>query len=541
MLARVLTSECYTSNLEIIVCFSVHIYNSLYTKPYHIRIISKYQCTTVVLNARLAWLLIPRGRLPPVPPHWFGRVTCLPLSSITMAIYKVHAPSTTSLSDEDDGDDRKQRHAFESDNRALSVVPAQWTSKQRTSSFLPADTRPLPHNSPFSSLPPEILIHILKHLQSLRDLHNTLLVSRSWCECSVELLWHKPAFSKLDALDKLVNLLNSPDQTFTYASFIRRLNFLSLAPFTTDNVLLALSHCDRLERLTLVNCFELTSFALATALPHFPNIVALDLSGVVNTTDDAVIGLAKAARRLQGINLSGCGEVTDKGVLALASHCPLLRRVKLSGLEKLTDTPVSALARACPLLLEIDLNQCHLVTDVSVRDIWLYSGNMREMRLSHCSQLTDAAFPSPLRSQQAAQEGHHRHPFPSSAFRTDDLPPLIISRSFDHLRMLDLTACSLVTDDAIEGIISHAPKIRNLVLSKCSLLNDKSVEMICRLGRHLHYLHLGHAVNITDRSVRTLARSCTRLRYIDFASTFHFLRSLVCYLMLLPCRLHSVD
>lgn len=84
--------------------------------------------------------------------------------------------------------------------------------------------------------------------------------------------------------------------------------------------------------------------------------------------------------------------------------------------------------------------------------------------------------------------------------------------------MLDLTACSRITDDAIEGIISLAPKIRNLVLSKCYNLTDRTVDNICSLGKHLHYLHLGHAAAITDRSIKSLARCCTRLRYVDFAN-----------------------
>ncbi len=144
---------------------------------------------------------------------------------------------------------------------------------------------------------------------------------------------------------------------------------------------------------------------------------------------------------------------------------------------------------------------------------------MRELRLSHCPQLTDAAFPAPLRPELIAQTDN-ANPFPYKSKLDNDLPPLILNRQFVHLRMLDLTACSLISDEAIEGIICQAPKIRNLVLSKCSLLTDRSVENICRLGRHLHYLHLGHASKTTDRSVRTLARSCTRLRYVDFASEY---------------------
>ncbi|KAJ6628796.1 hypothetical protein B0H10DRAFT_2160758 [Mycena sp. CBHHK59/15] len=367
-------------------------------------------------------------------------------------------------------------------------------------------------------LPPELLIHILKHLYTVMDLHTALQVCRTWCECSVELLWHKPAFPQFATLEKMAALLDSPDQTFNYASFIRRLNFLSLGKDLRDRTFTILARCDRLERLTLVNCEHISAEALNQVLPCFPNLVAIDLTGVVNTTNTAIVGLATSAQRLQGINLAGCKRVSDRGILALANHCPLLRRVKLSGLEQLTDKSVSALALSCPLLLEIDLNHCKLITDISIRDIWTHSNHMREMRLSHCPELTDAAFPAPPKVDGAGVVTPDApNPFPSTV-HSDDLPPLVLSSSFEHLRMLDLTACSLVTDDAVDGIIAHAPRIRNLVLSKCGLLTDRSVENICKLGRYLHYLHLGHAAKITDRSVRTLARSCTRLRYIDFAN-----------------------
>ncbi|KAK7060476.1 SCF ubiquitin ligase complex subunit [Paramarasmius palmivorus] len=424
-------------------------------------------------------------------------------------LYK-RPPSTTSLSD-DDGDDENTKFTSYDHKTHFAVAPAHWT---------PHSSIPHSHtNSAMSTLPPEILIHILKHLQSPRDLYSSLQVSRTWCECSVELLWHKPTLNKAEPLLKLTRLLASPRQTFTYASFIRRLNFLSIGQELKDDIFNVLSKCDRLERLTLVGCSDLTKNTIARVLPSFPNLVAIDLTGVENTSDEAIIGLASVAKRLQGINLGGCKHVSNEGVFALAQNCPLLRRVKLSGLETLTDKPVSALAKSCPLLLEIDLNGCKLITDLAIRDIWTFSTHMREMKLSHCPELTDAAFPAPLKRDKAPQSDVP-NPFPSSNTPADpgELEPLIISRTFEHLRMLDLTACSLVTDDAIEGIVSHAPKIRNLVLNKCSLLTDRSVENICKLGRHLHYLHLGHTSKITDKSVRTLARSCTRLRYVDFAN-----------------------
>ncbi|KAF9260945.1 RNI-like protein [Marasmius fiardii PR-910] len=194
-----------------------------------------------------------------------------------------------------------------------------------------------------------------------------------------------------------------------------------------DDVLTVPAKCDRLDCLTLVGCNALSSITLSQVLPSFPNLVAIDLSGVENTSDATIVDLALVAKRLQGISLGGCKEVANEGVLALANNCPLLRRVKLSGLDKLTDKPVSALAKSCPFLLEIDLNGCKLITD---------HRDTRYLDIFH------------------SYEG-------SSNRGADELPSLVVPRTFEHLRMLDLTTCSQIT--AIEGIISYAPKIRNLV------------------------------------------------------------------------------
>ncbi|KAI0050197.1 RNI-like protein [Auriscalpium vulgare] len=434
--------------------------------------------------------------------------------------YNLQSPaqSTTSLSDNDD-DDLNQSTFFNASTDPLISTPATWSSRLHT---IAPPTAP-PAHSPASSLPPEILINILKHLHSARDIHHTLLVSRAWAECSVELLWHKPTVNDFNTLIKIMQVLSREDRTFTYAQFIRRLNLANVGTDLSDNIFQRLSQCTRLERITLVGCSSLTDDAIARTVAFFPNLVAIDLSTVDSVTNQTVVALANHCRKLQGINLLGCRRVTSSGVRALADSCPLLRRVKLSGVMGLNDTAVSALSIKSSLLLEIDLNGCRLITDNAVRDVWTHAVNMREMRLSQCVEVTDAGFPAPHNSREPLPTG--ANPFHDSAaikLATMELPPLRLSRPFEHLRMLDLTNCAKITDDAVEGIIQSAPRIRNLVLSKCNQLTDRAVESICLLGKHLHYLHLGHASSITDRSVKTLARACTRLRYIDLASACSF-------------------
>ena len=395
------------------------------------------------------------------------------------------AQSNTSLSDDDREEDDMDKSTF----FVEPASPARWLSKMHLLSLSDADnTKPILH-SPASHLPPEVLIHILKQLHNPRDLHATLLVSRTWCECSVELLWHKPHFPKPPSLFQMITVICRKDQTFTYPKFVRRLNFLTLGQDLSSQLFTRLAACSRLERLTLVNCSSITDEALSTVLPCCPNLVALDLTNVTETTDRAVVALASTAHKLQGLNLGACKLVTDEGVVAVANNCPQLRRIKLSGLELLTDNAVSALAVSCPVLLEIDLNCCERITDVSVRDLWTHSVHMREFRFSHCPELSDQGFPAPAKEIPPVP-----NPFPNStSLMIPQHPPLKLPRPFEHLRMVDLTACPDLTDDAVEGIVTNAPKIRNLVLAKCVGLTDAAVESICKLGKNLHYLHLGHA------------------------------------------------
>jgi F-box and leucine-rich repeat protein GRR1 len=155
---------------------------------------------------------------------------------------------------------------------------------------------------------------------------------------------------------------------------------------------------------------------------------------------------------------------------------------------QVTDKSILSFAENCPSILEIDLHDCKLVTSPSVTSLLSTLRNLRELRLAHCVEIDESAFLK--------------------------LPQRL---TFDSLRILDLTACEHVKDDAIERIISSAPRLRNLVLAKCKFITDRAVLAICKLGKNLHYVHLGHCSNITDSAVTQLIKSCNRIRYIDLA------------------------
>ena len=100
------------------------------------------------------------------------------------------------------------------------------------------------------------------------------------------------------------------------------------------------------------------------------------------------------------------------------------------------------------------------------------------------------------------------------------MPPLVLRHQAEKLRVLDLT-CTKITDAAVEGIVTHAPKIQSLILSGCTLLTDRALEAICKLGEHLDVVMLAHVANITDGAMIKLARSCPNLRCVDVACKFN--------------------
>ncbi|CEH12429.1 Leucine rich repeat proteins, some proteins contain F-box [Ceraceosorus bombacis] len=479
--------------------------------------------------------------------------------------------ASTSMEMEDDDSDmsivpaRTPNLAQSELPRPRSLAPQSPTVSQDSWLVAPPAAAPAQPAPTASFLPHEILLHVFRFVAARpTDLRSCLAVCKTWTLCGVELLWHRPAFKNLEGFQKFAKVLASPTATFEYASFVRRINFVAIAGHLTDDTFRSIAACTRVERLTLSDCKHLSNKVLEEVLTQTKNIVAIDLTGVTGLEDGALKILAATCPRLQGINLSGCQQLSSEAVANLARAAPLLRRVKLCECVGVGDEALIALAQNCSVLLEVDLVGCSKLSDLSARQIWSRAFHLRELRMAQCINLTDLAFPAPashLSKAQAAAARHHRSHgvggiesapasrgasptgtrstgqngsdgstappnghdsigLPRTATMPDHQAPLTSlapPRIFEQLRILDLTNCNAISDAAVEGIITHAPRIRNLILAKCTRLTDACIYSISQLGRNLHLLHLGHVSNITDRAVIHLAKTCTRLRYIDLA------------------------
>lgn len=303
------------------------------------------------------------------------------------------------------------------------------------------------------------------------------------------LLWHRPAMSKWDSIHRVMTSIRASDKFFAYQDLVKRLNMSTLSVQVSDGTLMGMQECKRIERLTLTNCSKLTDASLKPLLDGNRSLLALDVTSLDQLTDLTMMTVADHCLRLQGLNVSNCKKISDASIIAMARNCRHLKRLKFNGCVQLTDSAILTIAANSTHLLEIDLYGLHNLESPSIAALLTSCSHLREMRLAHCSRIDDSAFLDSM-------EGR---------------------RTFDALRILDLTDCSELGDKGVEKIVQSCPRLRNLILAKCRQITDRAVLAITKLGKNLHYIHLGHCTRITDLSVEALAKSCNRIRYIDLA------------------------
>ncbi|KAI5865275.1 RNI-like protein [Durotheca rogersii] len=356
-----------------------------------------------------------------------------------------------------------------------------------------------------SALPSEILISIFSRISGPNELLNCMLTCKRWARNVVEILWHRPTCTSWERHSSICTTLSLERPYFTYTDFVKRLNLAALAEEVSDGSVLPLSVCTRVERLTLTNCQGLTDNGLIPLVKSNQHLLALDISGDINITEMSIIAIAENCHRLQGLNVSNCKQISNESMVQLAESCRYIKRLKLNGCEQLNDAAVVAFANNCPNILEIDLHQCGNIGNEPVTALLAHGRSLRELHLSNCDLIDDGAFLS----------------LPSN-------------KMYEHLRLLDLTSCTRLTDRTVEKIVEVAPRLRNLILSKCSNITNAAVYALSRLGKNLHYLHLGHCRHITDDAVKRLVHCCNRIRYIDLGCCMHLTDESVMRLATLP-------
>ncbi|CAG0919100.1 unnamed protein product [Notodromas monacha] len=213
-------------------------------------------------------------------------------------------------------------------------------------------------------------------------------------------------------------------------------------------------------------CPKLTSFSASglTLLPdsaicylarYCPLLAVIIIRGCINVTDRAVQAIGKHCINLRYICLSMCTHLTDNSLIALA-QCQYLQILEVAGCNHLTDYGFQALTKNCHFLDKLDLEECVLITDQTLSHLAAGCPRLERLSLSHCELVTDEGIKA-LGLADCSSEH-------LIVLELDNCP-LITDSSLDHLlschnlQRIDLYDCQLISRDGIKRLKSHLPNL----------------------------------------------------------------------------------
>ncbi|KAI1289534.1 F-box/LRR-repeat protein 7 [Halotydeus destructor] len=177
-------------------------------------------------------------------------------------------------------------------------------------------------------------------------------------------------------------------------------------------------------------------------------------------TDRSLMLIARRCSELSVLQLRSCPNVSDLGLSEIMARCSELRRLELTGCANVTLSTTCSVQREPNQLNYVDVTDCHQVDDHSLKKFVKYHGSRLEQFYSR--------------------------------------------------------RCSLLTDYAIQTLVTYCPNLRELSLNDCPQLTDYSCfELSSKLGSSLRYLSMAKCEQITDSGIRQLGRFCYKLRYLN--------------------------
>ncbi|KAI3741557.1 hypothetical protein L1987_59231 [Smallanthus sonchifolius] len=229
-----------------------------------------------------------------------------------------------------------------------------------SSSEPPSATEETPN---WLQIPEELMAMILQRLDAVEILNSAQKVCTTWRRiCKDPAMW------------KVINMLDSvvswdPDSEYDLVSLTKQAVYrscgelidINLEYFCTDDLLDHISQfSNKLKRLCLSNCCNITSSGLAHAAKKLPHLEELHLYYTdISVEDIEVIGRNCPHLKSFKLNkeLSRLRIEFDGDAFAIGSSMPELHHLQLFG-NKMTNEGLQAILNGCPRLESLDVRSC---------------------------------------------------------------------------------------------------------------------------------------------------------------------------------------
>jgi len=154
-------------------------------------------------------------------------------------------------------------------------------------------------------------------------------------------------------------------------------------------------------------------------------------------------------------------------------------------------------------LQTLNLKNCTYITGASLARV---STNLQSLNMSWCRNigLSKVKFPNLISLKLNI--------YSSNYFKTD------LGTVWSTLKLLDLSGCNGIHDDAMSKIAKQCSNLESLNLGGCRWIGDDSVKVVAKYCPKLQHLSIGSYygnTDITDEAVFQIVRQCLNIRSLD--------------------------
>uniref|UniRef100_A0A0D6R0Q3 Uncharacterized protein n=1 Tax=Araucaria cunninghamii TaxID=56994 RepID=A0A0D6R0Q3_ARACU len=315
---------------------------------------------------------------------------------------------------------------------------------------------------------------------------------------------------------------------------LQRLDVSKCQNVSCGGIISLMSGSIALQQLSLAYCVPQVTNSLFASLQKFDCLWSIKFDGC-EISSSGLESVGKSCKSLQELSLSKCGGVTDEGISALVVGCRDLKILDLTCCHNITDVAVSAIATSCRYLSCLKMESCSLVTETSMdvlgdnchflevldlTDSSISDSGLKS--ISRCSELTTLKLGI---CQNISDEGlkyigaccsnlQELDLYRSS--RVGDVGITAIAHGCPKLKILNLSYCSSITDDALK-CLAQLEGLRNLEIRCCLLVTSAGLSAIGMGCKHLVELDMKRCYRVDDVGLGTVVSCCQNLRQINIS------------------------
>jgi len=223
----------------------------------------------------------------------------------------------------------------------------------------------------------------------------------------------------------------------------------------------------------------------------------LNLHRCWEVTDVGCKAIEDVGSEIKNLNLLGCWDITDNCLVSLSSNLQNLEFIDLSNCRKITNLGVISLLQNCPRLSKISLSYCKNLSSELFANSLIWR-KVKQLNLQRCTGIFDAGF----------------------AFWKDQLNKEKDDSSipdYFHLKKLNLSDCSFLTDAAINNIADTCQELEEISLSFCCALTDECILNLLTKCKELKILDLNYCgLAVTDEICNVITKKCKNLTSLGF-------------------------